>query len=253
MEASSSVTATARVRRDPALERRGSDAYVAEFLGTLLWVVFVGVVFVVNSAGGLGFTDWAVIGLVHLLVLAMLVHTLGGVSGGHFNPAATVTFLALRRIAPADAGFYVLLQLLGGLSGALIVRLLLPNEGEATNYGAVAISDQFLDGKALSGFFTEAIGTFVLVWALLAVTSAGRAGREWAAFVVGGTLGLVVMCFGPLTGAGVNPARALGPAIVGEAFGGVGDFVVAFILGPLVGGLLAGIAWTAIVRAPRSP
>jgi glycerol uptake facilitator protein len=250
VEASSSVTATAPVRREPAIERRGPDAFVAEFIGTLLLVLFVGVIVVVNSAGTLGFTDWAVIGLVHFLLLAMLIHTLGGASGGHFNPAVTVTLGALRKIAWPDAAVYIVLQLLGGLAGALIVKLLLNNEGEAANYGAVAVSEQFLDGKAISGFFVEAIGTFALMWAIMGVAVSSQGARDWAGLVIGGTLGFAVMCFGPLTGAGLNPARAFGPAVVGEAFNGVGEFVVAFVLGPLVGALLAGMLYTAGIIGP---
>jgi glycerol uptake facilitator protein len=246
MEAgASTVTARARARTDPDLERRGPDAYLAEFLGTLMLVLFICTIVSINSADGLGFTDFAVIGLVHFLLLAMLIHTLGGASGGHFNPAVTVTLAALRKISPPDAVIYIVLQLLGAIAGALIVRLILRDEGDAANYGAVAVSEQFLQGRALSGFFVEAIGTFVLMWAIMGVAVNPGGARDWAGLVIGGTLGFAVMCFAPLTGAGLNPARALGPAVVGEAFNGVGDFVVAFVLGPLVGALAAGLLYSA--------
>jgi glycerol uptake facilitator protein len=238
------VSATARVDHNPDLDRRTPDAYVAEFVGTLLLVFFVGTIVVVNSAAGLGFTDWAVIGLVHFLLLAMLIYTLGGASGGHFNPAVTVTLAALRKIHPADAGIYVALQVLGAVAGAALVKLILSDEGEAANYASPAISEQFLDGKVLSGFAVEAIGTFALMWAIMGVAVNHQAARDWAGLVIGGTLGFVVMCFGPLTGAAVNPARAFGPALFGE-FGGAGEFIVAFVLGPLVGALLAGMLYTA--------
>jgi glycerol uptake facilitator protein len=250
VEGSTSVTATARAPREPQIERRGTDAYVAEFIGTLLLTFFICFVVSVNSAGGLGFTDWAVIGLVHLLILAMLIHTLGGASGGHFNPAVTVTLGALRKISWPDAGVYLVLQLLGGLAGALIVRLLLDQEGAAANYGAPAVSEQFLEGRAISGFFVEAIGAFALMWAIMGVAVSSQGARDWAGFVIGGTLGLAALCFGPVTGAAHNPARALGPAVVGEAFNGLGTFVVAFVLGPLVGALLAGMLYTAGIIGP---
>src|SRR5689334_6439213 len=85
---------------------------------------------------GLGYQDFAVIGLVHVFVLAMLVHSLGGTSGGHFNPAVTAIMASLRKIAPIDAVGYVVMQLLGGVLGALLVRALLKLQGAATNYGA---------------------------------------------------------------------------------------------------------------------
>jgi MIP family channel proteins len=250
VEASSSATATAPIRRDPGLERRGPDAFVAEFIGTLLLTMFICGAVVVNSAGVLQFTDWSVIGLVHFFALMVLIHTLGGASGGHFNPAVTVTLGALRKIAWADAAVYIVLQLLGGLAGALIIKLILNNEGEAANYGAPAVSEQFLDGKAISGFFVEALGAFILMWAIMGVAVARQGAREWAGLVIGGALGLGVFVFGPLTGASFNPARAFGPAVVGEAFNGVGEFLVAFVLGPLVGALLAGMLYTAGILGP---
>ena len=73
------------------MEERGTPAYVAEFIGTFFLVLFVCMVVTLNSAGGLGVTDFAVIGLVHAFVLAMLVYTLGGTSGAHFNPAVTAS------------------------------------------------------------------------------------------------------------------------------------------------------------------
>lgn len=242
MEASS-----ARVQ---AIERRGPDAFVAEFVGTLLLTMFICFAVVVNSPGVLQFTDWAVVGLVHFFALMMLVHTLGGASGGHFNPAVTVALGALRKIAWADAGVYIVLQLLGGLAGALIVKLILDNEGAGVNYGAPAVSEQFLEGKAISGFFVEAIGTFALFWAIMGVAVSSQGARDWAGLVIGGTLGLAVFVFGPLTGASFNPARAFGPAVVGEAFNGFGTWVVAFVLGPLVGALIAGMLYTAGIIGP---
>src|SRR5215210_9040016 len=92
----------ARAARDTAssvhrlrhMEPKGTAAYVAELLGTFLLVLFIGFILASNSpaeAGGLGFTDFAVIGLLHAFVLMMLIASLGGVSGAHFNPAVTVT------------------------------------------------------------------------------------------------------------------------------------------------------------------
>ena len=234
----------------PVLERRHPEAFVAEFLGTLLLVLFIGLVVTVNSQGVLGYADWAVIGLVQLLVLALLFHTLARVSGAHLNPAVTITLLALRRIRPPDAAVYVVVQLLGALAGALLVKLMLSDEGDPVGYGAVAVSDAFLDGKALSGFLAELLGTFVLVWAYMAAL--GDRSRAGSALLVGGALAAAVMALGPLTGGGFNPARAFGPALVGADFGEAGTWIVAFVLGPLVGALLAGTLFGVLARAPAA-
>ena len=242
------VRATARVDRDPDLARRGPEAYVAELIGTLLLVLFVAVIVSVHSSGVLGVTDWAVIGLVHLLVLAMLIHTLGGASGGHFNPAVTVTLAALRKIGPLDAVNYIAAQLVGAFLGVLLCKLILDDEGAATGYGSPRLGEA-LEDRELLGFVVEALGTFALMWAVMGVAVNPAGARDWAGLTIGGALGFAVMCFGPLTGAGLNPARALAPSVVG---GGepIGEFVVAYVLGPLVGALLAGMLYTAGILGP---
>jgi glycerol uptake facilitator protein len=232
------------------VEERGATAYVAEFVGTFLLVLFIGLVLASNSEAGLGFADFAVIGLLHAFVLMMLVATLGGTSGAHFNPAVTVTLAAVRQIAWADAAVYIVVQLLGAVAAALVVDLMVGTPADVTNFGAAALNDRFVTSDA-AGFLAEAVGTFALMWAIMGVAVNPRADREWAPLVIGGTLGFVVFTIGPLTGASVNPARAFGPALVGDAFGGAGTFLFAYVAGPLVGAVLAGIAYTALVIAPR--
>ena len=232
-----------------AIEPRDPAAYVAEFLGTFMLVLFVCVIVIVNSRDGLGFTDWAVIGLVHAFVLMLLVNSLGGTSGAHFNPAVTATLTALRKITPADALIYVVVQLAGAVAAALVAKALLKDEGAFVNYGAVGISPHV---TKFGGFICEVIGTFTLMWAIMAAAVNPRAPRAWAGFMIGAALGLGVMTFGFLTGAGFNPARAFGPAIVSGEFGGVGTFLIVYIVGPLVGGLLAGTGYTAVVLRPQA-
>ena len=240
---------TAHVERDPDLARRGPEAYVGELVGTFLLVFFICAVFTVNSAGVLGVTDWAVIGLVQFLALTVLVHTLGGVSGGHFNPAVTATLAALRKIGGLDAAIYVGMQVVGALLAALLLKFLLDDAGDAASYGAPELADA-LDGEPLRGFAIEAIGAFALMWAVMGVAVNPRGARDWAGLTIGGAYGLVVLALGPLTGGAANPARALGPSLVG---GGepVADFIVAYVLGPLVGALLAGMLYTAAVLGPQ--
>ena len=225
------------------MEDRGLSAYAAELLGTLLLVLFIGSI--LSTAAGLGVTDFAVIGLLHVFVLGMLVATLGGTSGAHFNPAVTIALAAIRKIKPPDAVIYICMQLIGALLGALIVKLIFKDEGHGS-YGATGVSDKFLQGKNLSGLFVELIGTFALMWAIMGVAVNVRAEKAWAPWVIGGTLGAMVMCFGPLTGAGFNPARSFGPNLVA---GGTdwSQLIVSFTIGPIVGALLAAFAYTAIV------
>ena len=117
------------------------------------------------------------------------------------------------------------------MAGALLTKALLLDEGAASNYGAVAVSD-VLDGKILPGMVVEALGTFFLVWAIIGVAVNPRATKEWAALAIGGALGMAVMVFGPLTGAGFNPARAFGPALVSGDWGGAGEFILVYMVAP---------------------
>jgi MIP family channel proteins len=255
---------TARATDSPT---GGIAAYAAEFIGTLMLVFAVAMVVIVNSGGGLGVTDWAVLGLVHAFVLMLLIVSLGGASGAHFNPAVTIALAVGRKIRPADAVVYILVQIAGAIVGALIAKLLLDDEGAGNNvnYGTPSIAEAdpapaaqpgvppaatgpgWLDGKPLGGMFAELIGTFFLMWAIMATAVNPRGDGRWAGLVIGGTLGAMVMILGPLTGAGLNPARTYGPGVVASEF----PNALAYVAGPIVGAVLAYVLYTAIVLNPQ--
>lgn len=233
------------------MQDRGLAAYIAELIGTLFLVFTIGTVvslYLSTSADAQTGSDFAVIGLAHAFVLFLLVISLGAASGGHFNPAITLAAAALRRIDPVDAIVYILAQLSGGVLGALMVKGFLLDEGRASDYGAAKISPLLANSTA--GALIEAIGTFLLVLAVLAVAMNPRARQEWAPYVIGTTLGFVVMIIGPLTGAAVNPARWFGPALIGNAFGGFGD-IWPYIVGPIVGAGAAVLVFRLVIAGPQ--
>ncbi|MET0205990.1 MAG: aquaporin [Thermoleophilaceae bacterium] len=222
------------------MEDRGPAAYIAEFFGTLMLVFFICAVVSLygpepSAANPNPFVDFGVIGLVHVLLLFVLIQTLAIVSGAHFNTAVTVALAMLRQIKIADAAIYIVAQLAGAVAGALLVKGILLDEGRAENYGAPAVSN-IIDGSAFTGLVVEAIGTFFLVWAIIGVAVHPRAAKDWAAFAIGGALGMGVMVLGPITGAGFNPARSFGPMLVSGEWD---DFFVVYLIGPLVGALVA--------------
>jgi len=231
------------------VQDRGLAAYIAELVGTLLLVFFITsvVVLYVSTGQNAQFgSDFAVVGLVHFLVLFALIISIGVASGGHFNPAVTTGFIILRRIDPIDGLVYILAQLSGGVLGALLTKAFLVDEGRASDYGTPKISP--LLGGALQGFLVEGIATFVLVLAVLAVALNPEI-RRWAALAAGGALGLGVMVLGPLTGGSLNPARWFGPALVGNHF----TDAWAYILGPIVGALLAAAVYRFIIEPNSGP
>jgi glycerol uptake facilitator protein len=236
------------------VQDRGPAAYIAEFVGTLLLVFFItaALSLYVTSPSQQNpnpFIDFSVIGLVHTFVLFGLIQTLALISGAHFNPAVTAVMTALRQIKPPDAAIYIVAQLAGGVGGALLTKALLLDEGKGVNYGATLVSSR-LEGHILPGMVCEAIGTFFLIWVIVGVAVNPRATKDWAALAIGAALGMGVMVFAPLTGAGFNPARSFGPAIVSGEWGGADNFLLVYVLAPVVGALVAGFLYFNLVIAP---
>lgn len=242
------------------MEERGWPAYVVEFVGTFILVFAICMAAVANNPEGpLAFRDYVTIGLVHAFALGALVAAFGGTSGGHFNPAVTTTLAALRKIAPIDAVIYILVQLAGAVAAALVIKIVLNggeglaiNPAEGANYGAPSIDgNPFIDG-ALPGAILEGLGVFVLLTAIMGVAVNVRANQAWTPLIIGLTLGLAFLVIGPMTGGALNPARAFGPTVVaGDLFDGFGTFLVVYVLGPIVGGFLAGIFYTGAVLRPQ--
>jgi glycerol uptake facilitator len=236
------------------VQDRGPAAYLAEFIGTLMLVFFICAVVSLygpepSAQNPNPFIDFSVIGLVHVLILFVLIQTLAVVSGAHFNPAVTAAMTVLRQIKLPDAGIYILAQLAGAVAGALLVKGILLDEGETENYGATTVSG-LIDGAIFPGMVVEAIGTFFLLWAIIGVAVNPRATKEWAALAIGGALGMAVMVLAPLTGAGFNPARSFGPALVSGEWVGFADFVLVYVVAPVVGALVAAFLYFGIFIAP---
>jgi glycerol uptake facilitator protein len=236
------------------MQERGTAAYLAEFIGTLLLVFFITAVVSLyikepTAVNPNPFVDFSVIGLVHVFLLFVLIQTLAVVSGAHFNPAVTAAMTFLRQIRPVDAAYYVVMQLLGGVAGALLTKAILLDEGKAQHYGAPTVS-AVINGDIFPGMVVEALGTFFLVWAIIGVAVNPTAAKDWAALAIGGALGMAVMVFGPLTGASFNPARAFGPALVGHEFDGAGKFILVYVIAPVIGALVAAFLYGVLIEAP---
>jgi glycerol uptake facilitator protein len=207
------------------VEDRGLSAYLAELVGTFLLVLFIALIVSVYTLGaaagpsatklaGFSFSgsNFAVIGLLHAFVLMMLIQTLGGTSGGHFNPAVTLGLASVRQIKAKDAGIYIVVQVIGAIAGAALCKLILDDIGGSPGLIEPSLGNPhvsaLLDGKTALGALCELAGAFALVWSVMGVAVNPRGLRNWAGFVIGATLGFGVMAFGPLTGGSLNPARA---------------------------------------------
>ena len=97
---------------------------------------------------------------------------------------------------------------------------------------------------------SEFLGTFFLVFTIVGVAVNPRAATDWAALTIGGALGVGALALAPLSGAGFNPARAFGPSLAADAFGGMGSFLLAYVLAPILGALAAAYLYTTLLASP---
>jgi aquaporin Z len=219
--------------------RRG----VAELIGTFA-LIFVGMGSIVFAGQGSGLVGVA---LAHGLTIAVMASAVGHISGGHFNPAVTFGFLVTRRIVPSLAAVYWAAQLAGAVLGALALRATFPEEANLDS-GVPVLNETIGAG---SGLVLEAILTFFLVWVIFATAAdPGGAFKSIAGLAIGLTITIDILAAGPLTGAAMNPARALGPELVQNVWD---DFWV-YIVGPAAGAALAAFAYDWLyLRADRLP
>ena len=214
--------------------RRG----VAEFIGTFT-LIFIG-----GGAGIVSGQDIVAVALANGLAIGIMVTNLGHISGGHFNPAITLGFVATRRITLPLAVAYWISQFAGAIVAAAILRGLFPH---AAFLGAVPHAAGFGAGK---GLVVEIILTFFLVWAVFATAVDPRgAFKSIAGLAIGLTITIDVFMGGPLTGAAMNPARAFGPELLGN-FWGEGWI---YYLGPAIGALIAALGYEYLYLRPLQP
>ncbi len=235
--------------------------YVAEFVGTALLVLFgdgvvAGVLLNKSKAQNGG---WIVITAGWAFGVAIPVYAIGSISGGHINPAVTIGLAVTGKFAWSQVTGYVAAQLLGGITGAVLVWLayLAHWEGTAEQSYKLAI---FCTGPAVRrppmNFITEAVGTFVLMFGVMALSAYKPSAQSGLTPLLVGILvwGIGLSLGGP-TGYAINPARDLGPriahAILPIAGKGGSDWEYAWvpIFGPLAGGILGAIAYVALFKA----
>jgi MIP family channel proteins len=220
---------------------------VAELVGTFI-LVFVGCSVAVAGAlqrpvAGPPYDSLAV-ALAFGIALVAVVAAIGHVSGGHVNPAVTIGQAAIGQFPWRSVPGYLGAQLAGAIIAALAVWLCFGDAArDDANLGATALADGVNVGQ---GLLTEALITFVLVFVVGLVASDPRVpSARIASIAVGFALAAGVFIGGPLTGGGVNPARALGPMIVS---GQLDDFWL-YIIGPVIGGLLGAFVAAYALRA----
>jgi MIP family channel proteins len=226
------------------VEHTGKAA-VAEFIGTFA-LIFFGAGSVILSMNGQ--LDLLGVALAHGLVIAIMVSQMGHLSGGVFNPAIQIALWVTGKMPSARTVAYVVAQLAGAVAAAYLLKFLIPAEAyDAGSGGATAVAPDLVWGRAV---LFEAVGTFFLVWAVFATAVDSRGPfNKTAGFTIGLTITFGILAIGPWTGAAFNPARWLGPAL---ATGNWDNWWV-WIIGPLAGGIVAGVAYWALFLRGSEP
>jgi aquaporin Z len=218
-----------------------STSLIAEFIGTFA-LIFIGAGAVALGIGGL-----VGIAFAHGLVIVSFAYAYGHISGTHVNPAVTLGVWAAGKIEAGRAFSYIVFQILGGIAGGLVLRWVLGGDETGLGVTALARGLSLQDGAVsititpATGAVLEAILTFFLVNVVMNAAVSGKAPIP-AGLAIGLTLTLGILMGGPLTGASLNPARSIGPAV---AAGNFADLWV-YLVGPIAGGVAAGLLYKSV-------
>ena len=214
-------------------------AWLAEAVATFC-LVFFGPLSVTIAAVLFGSTltieGIIMISAAHGAAIGIMVYAFGHISGAHINPAVTIAMLATKNIKVKDAAGYIGAQIIGAIVAAIAHMALLPEAGAKVNFGTQGGPSAFLNFSAAAGVGAEIIFTFFLVTTIFMTAVHKKAASGMAGIAIGGMIFLIHLVGVPLTGASVNPARTLGPAIVS----GYWEFHWIYWVGPIVGALIAG-------------
>ncbi|MGM7684970.1 aquaporin [Cytobacillus sp. Hm23] len=205
---------------------------ISEYLGTY-FLVFAGTGAIIinsitNSLTHIG------IAITFGLVVMALIYTFGHVSGAHFNPAVTAAFIVNGDIELREGLYYIIIQFLAGISASASLLLLF---GDVANLGAT-----LPHGSATQSFLLEIILTFFLMMVIFGSAIHGKAVKSFAGIAIGATVGLEAMFAGPISGASMNPARSLGPALISGTF----DHLWVYIIATTIGAVAAAVVYKTI-------
>ncbi len=217
----------------------------AEIIGTY-GMVFAGTgAIMINELSG-GKVTHLGIGLTFGLIVAAMIFTFGSVSGAHINPAVTLASAITRRLPWRIAAYYIPAQLTGAVLASLTLYYLL---GPAASMGATIPA-----GSIAQSLFLEIILTFILMAIIMSLSLEPRVAGPVAALAVGGTVGLEAIFAGPISGASMNPARSLGPALVGGAWHGHWAYWIGPSIGAALGaGLMCWLKGAPLLREAGTP
>jgi aquaporin Z len=200
--------------------------YIAELIGTFA-LVFSGTGAIIINDLHAGMISHAGIALTFGLIVMAMIYTFGDISGAHLNPAVTIGFVAARRMPVSKSLSYIASQLTGALVASAVLRVLFP--------GSRSLGMTIPAGQAVQSLVLEMILSALLMLVILSVSVGAKEKGITAGMAIGALIALEAMFAGPVSGASMNPARSLAPAVL---MGNLTDVWI-YILGPIAGALLA--------------
>lgn len=216
--------------------------YLAEFIGTFALILAgagAGCLLNLHPADH-GLIGLVCVALAHGLTVATMIYALGHISGIHINPAVTVAMRVSGKIEDNEAACYIGAQLAGAALAAFLLFAI--HGGDLKGTGNLAATDLARNVTPLQGLLVEGVGTFLFFTVIFGAAVDGRTAGNLAGLAIGLSLASLIMAFGPVTGASFNPARTFGPALVS----GHWDNFWIYLVGPCVGGSLAGLLQTRV-------
>ena len=197
----------------------------AELFGTFA-LVFAGTGAIVINDVSSGAISHVGVALTFGLVVTAMIYAVGDISGAHLNPAVTIGFLAARRFSPRQVLPYIASQCAGALAASALMRLLF---AQHQTLGATLPA-----GSAIQSFVLETVLTFLLMFVILSVSTGAQEKGITAGVAVGAVIAFEAMFAGPISGASMNPARSLAPALVTGRLDQLWIYLAAPVLGSLV-------------------
>jgi aquaporin Z len=204
--------------------------YVAEIIGTFALVFCGPGAIVINDVSG-GVVTHVGVAITFGLVVMAMIYSLGDISGAHINPAVTIAFWVAGKFEGKELLPYIAAQLIGALLACYVLKFLFPDH---ETLGATLPS-----GSVSQSFVLEIILTYFLMLVIIGVTSGTKELALLAGVAIGGTVMFEAMFAGPITGASMNPARSIGPAVISGNL----QHLWLYIAAPIIGSVSAVITY----------
>lgn len=204
--------------------------YLAELVGTFA-IVFCGTGAIIINQEASGVITHLGVAITFGLIVGLMIYTLGGISGAHFNPAVTIAFSIAKEFPISQIPSYIISQAIGAFMASITLHFLFPNN--------ILLGSTLPAGLPMQSFVLEFILTFMLMLVILHVAKGSKEQGLVAGLVIGSVVLVEALFAGPICGASMNPIRSIAPAVVSGHL----EHLWIYMLAPTFGAILAVYVW----------